>query len=46
MTEEQQALLEAVAHALDGKLTYCVCCDKFTQHNKIVIEYNHQKKNV
>ena len=44
MTEEQKALLETIAEELGGKLTYWVCCDKFTQHNKIVITYDAQQK--
>jgi len=29
---------------LDGKASHYVCVDKFTTHEKIVIEYNHKKK--
>ncbi len=29
---------------LDGKASHYVCTDKFTTHEKIVIEYNHKKK--
>jgi len=36
--------LENVAKLLDGKLTYWVCSDKYTEHKKIVIEYDAKKK--
>ena len=29
---------------LGGKAKHFICSDKFTTHEKIVIEYNHQKK--
>ncbi len=34
-------LLEKVGELLDAKVQYVVCCDKKTQHKKIVIEYDH-----
>ena len=37
-------LIEQVAELLGGKATYITCCDRTTQHQKIVIEYNHEKK--
>ncbi|AMO43273.1 hypothetical protein Np050604_028 [Cyanophage S-RIM44] len=36
--------LENVRNVLDGELKHYVCCDKTTTHEKIVIEYNYQKK--
>ena len=45
MTEEQKALLEMVAEELGGKIKYFWCSDLHSQHKKIVIEYDHQKKN-
>lgn len=37
-------LVEKIEELLDGKATYQICCDRTTQHEKIVIEYNHTKK--
>ena len=37
-------LVEKIEELLDGKATYVTCCDRTTQHEKIVIEYNHTKK--
>lgn len=37
-------LVEKIEELLDGKAHYVECCDRTTQHKKIVIEYNHQKK--
>ena len=37
-------LVEKIEELLDGKAHYVECCDRTTQHNKIVIEYNHTKK--
>ena len=34
-------LLEKVGELLDAEVKYIVCCDKKTQHKKIVIEYDH-----
>ena len=44
MPEEQKALLKKISEELGGKLSYWVCCDKYTQHKKIVIEYGHLRK--
>ena len=44
MTEEQKTLLEKIAEELGGKLSYYICSDKYTEHRKIVIEYNHATK--
>ena len=37
-------LVEKIEELLDGKATYVTCCDRTTEHQKIVIEYNHTKK--
>ena len=37
-------LVEKIEELLDGKAHYVECCDRTTQHNKIVIEYNHANK--
>ena len=37
-------LIEKIEELLDGKAHYVECCDRTTQHNKIVIEYNHTNK--
>ena len=37
-------LVEKIEDLLDGKAHYVECCDRTTQHRKIVIEYNHEKK--
>ena len=37
-------LLEKIEELLDAKITHLICCDKKTQHEKIVIEYNHGNK--
>ena len=37
-------LIEKIEELLGGKATYHICCDRTTQHEKIVIEYNHTKK--
>ncbi len=44
MTEEQKALLEMVAEELGGKIEYYLCSNLHSQHKKIVIEYDHSKK--
>ena len=44
MTEEQKALLEMVAEELGGKLSYWTCASKNTEHKKIVIEYDFNRK--
>ena len=37
-------LVEKIEELLDGKATYLICCDRTTQHEKIVIEFNHKNK--
>ena len=37
-------LVEKIEELLDGKATYHICCDRKTQYQKIVIEYNHTEK--
>ena len=37
-------LIKSIEELLDGKVSHYVCCDRTTQHEKIVIEYNHTKK--
>ena len=37
-------LVEKIEELLDGKAHYVECCDRTTQHKKIVIEFNHKKK--
>jgi len=37
-------LIEKVEELLGGKATYLICCDRTTQHKKIVIEYDHEEK--
>ena len=37
-------LVEKIEELLDGKAHYVECCDRTTQHKKIVIEFNHTKK--
>ena len=37
-------LLEKIEELLDAKVRHLYCCDKKTQHEKIVIEYNHKSK--
>ena len=37
-------LISSIAELLDADVKRYVCCDKKNQHEKIVIEYNHQKK--
>ena len=34
-------LVEKIEQLLDGKAHYYTCCDKKTQHKRIVIEYGH-----
>ena len=34
-------LVEKIEELLDGKAHYVECCDRTTQHRKIVIEYDH-----
>ena len=37
-------LLEKIEELLDAKVRHLYCCDKKTQYEKIVIEYNHRSK--
>jgi len=37
-------LVKSIEQLLGGKAKHYTCCDRTTQHEKIVIEYNHQKK--
>ena len=37
-------LVEKIEELLGGKAHYVECCDRTTQHNKIVIEFNHKQK--
>jgi len=37
-------LVEKIEELLDGKAHYFTCCDRTTEHRKIVIEYDHTKK--
>ena len=37
-------LVEKIEELLDGKAHYIECCDRTTQHKKIVIEFNHSSK--
>jgi hypothetical protein len=39
-----QYQLHNVVNLLGGELKHYVCSDKTTTHEKIVIEYNHNKK--
>ena len=39
-------LVEKIEELLDGKAHYVECSDRTTHHKKIVIEYDHKKKNV
>ena len=34
-------LVEKIEQLLDGKAHYYTCCDKKTQHKRIVIDYEH-----
>jgi hypothetical protein len=36
--------LDNICRILGGELKHYTCTDKKTQHEKIVIEYNHRKK--
>ena len=38
------AQLENICKLLDGEVKHYICCDRTTEHRKIVIEYKHQKK--
>ena len=37
-------LVKSIEKLLCGTARYYTCCDKNTEHKKIVIEYNHTKK--
>ena len=37
-------LIEKSEELLGGEAHYFECCDRTTEHKKIVIEYNHKKK--
>ena len=37
-------LVEKIEDLLGGKAHYVECCDRTTQHKKIVIEFNHENK--
>ena len=37
-------LVNSIEQLLDGKAKHYICSDKFTMHEKIVIEFNHEKK--
>jgi len=37
-------LIEQVAELLGGTAKHFTCCDRTTEHEKIVIEYNHKSK--
>ena len=36
--------LDNICTILGGNVKHYICCDKTTQHKKIVIEYNQTKK--
>lgn len=36
--------LDNVCKILGGEAKHYICCDKTTEHEKIIIEYNHRKK--
>ena len=42
ITVEKQ--LDNICEILGGKVHHFTCCDRTTEHNKIVIEYNHKPK--
>ena len=37
-------LVEKIEELLGGTAKHYTCCDRTTEHEKIVIEYNHKKK--
>ena len=37
-------LVKSIEKLLGGTARYYTCCDKNTEHKKIVIEYNHKRK--
>ena len=36
--------LDNICTILGGEVKRYICCDRTTQHEKIVIEFNHKKK--
>jgi len=40
-----KTLIQNLENLLGGKATHHICVDRTTEHEKIVIEYNHKKKN-
>ena len=42
ITVEKQ--LDNICQILGGEVKHYTCCDRTTEHQKIVIEYNHKKK--
>ena len=44
MTEEQKVLLEMVAEELGGKLECYTCADLYTEHKRIIIDYDVKSK--
>ena len=39
-------LVKSVAELLDADVKHYICSDRTTFHEKIVIEYNHSKKDI
>lgn len=39
-----QNQIDNICKILGGEAKHYICCDRTTKHEKIVIEYNHQKK--
>ena len=39
-----RAQLDNICKLLGGEVTYHTCCDRTTEHKKIVIEYDHRNK--
>ena len=37
-------LIKHIEKLLGGEAKHYTCCDRTTEHEKIVIEYNHKKK--
>ena len=36
--------LDNICKILGGEAKHYICCDRTTEHEKIVIEFNHKKK--
>jgi len=36
--------LDNICEILGGEVKHFTCCDRTTEHQKIVIEYNHKQK--